>query len=63
MREAILAVERLRDQIGPHLLISEMRTIAADNLWMSPCYQQAVCDHPLHLETGVARRQPALARD
>jgi xylitol oxidase len=38
--EAILAVERLRDQIGPHLLITEIRTIAADNFWMSPCYKQ-----------------------
>lgn len=38
--EAILAVERLRDQISPHLLISEIRVIAADNLWMSPCYKQ-----------------------
>lgn len=39
--EAILAVQRLHDQISPHLLISEIRTIAADSLWMSPCYQQA----------------------
>jgi alditol oxidase len=38
--EAILAVERLRDQVTPHLLISEIRTIAADSLWVSPCYQQ-----------------------
>lgn len=38
--EAILAIERLRDQITPHLLISEIRAIAADDLWMSPCYQQ-----------------------
>ena len=38
--EAILAVERLRDQITPHLLITEIRAIAADDLWMSPCYQQ-----------------------
>jgi xylitol oxidase len=38
--EAILAVERLRDQVSPHLMISEIRTIAADNLWLSPCYQQ-----------------------
>src|SRR5882757_1742581 len=38
--EAILAIERLRDQITPHLLISEIRVIAADDLWMSPCYQQ-----------------------
>ncbi len=39
--EAILAVERLREQVSPHLMISEIRTIAADNLWLSPCYQQA----------------------
>jgi xylitol oxidase len=38
--DAILAVERLRNLVSPHLLISEIRTIAADNLWMSPCYQQ-----------------------
>jgi len=38
--EAILAVERLRDQVSPHLLISEIRVIAADELWMSPCYKQ-----------------------
>ena len=38
--EAILAVERLRDQVGPHLLISEIRTIAADELWMSTCYRR-----------------------
>jgi xylitol oxidase len=39
--EAILAVERLRDQVSPHLLISEIRAIAADDLWLSPCYKQA----------------------
>jgi alditol oxidase len=38
--EAILAVERLRDQVGPALLITEIRTVAADNLWMSPCHKQ-----------------------
>jgi xylitol oxidase len=38
--EAILAVEQLRDQVRPHLMISEIRTIAADNLWLSPCYEQ-----------------------
>jgi len=38
--EAILAVERLHDQVGPALLITEIRTIAADALWMSPCYKQ-----------------------
>ncbi len=38
--EAILAVEQLREKITPHLLISEIRCIAADDLWMSPCYRQ-----------------------
>jgi alditol oxidase len=38
--EAILAVEKLHDQVGPHLMISEIRAIAADDLWMSPCYKQ-----------------------
>lgn len=38
--DAILAVERLHEQVSPHLLISEIRTIDADNLWISPCYKQ-----------------------
>jgi xylitol oxidase len=38
--EAILAIERLRDQVTPHLLISEIRTVAADDFWMSPCHKQ-----------------------
>ena len=37
---AIEAVAKLGKQIGPHLLITEIRTIAADNLWMSPCRDQ-----------------------
>jgi xylitol oxidase len=38
---AIQAMVRLRDQLEPVLLISEVRTIAADRLWMSPSCQQA----------------------
>jgi alditol oxidase len=38
---AINAVEQLRDQLTPHLFISEFRSIAADDLWISPCYQRA----------------------
>jgi alditol oxidase len=38
--EAILAVERLREKIVPHLLITESRTIAADDFWMSTAYKQ-----------------------
>jgi alditol oxidase len=39
-RAALQALYRLREQIAPHLFISEVRTIAADELWMSPCYQR-----------------------
>src|ERR1700683_928139 len=38
--EPSLAVERLRSQVSPSLLITEIRTVAADNLWMSPCYKE-----------------------
>jgi xylitol oxidase len=38
--EAILAIQSLGNQIGPHLFITEIRTIAADKLWLSPCRNQ-----------------------
>jgi xylitol oxidase len=38
--EAIRAVEKLQEKISPHLLVSEIRCVAADDLWMSPCYRQ-----------------------
>jgi len=38
--EAILANERLHDQVGPHLMNSELRTVDEDPLWMSPCYKR-----------------------
>ncbi len=37
---AIRAVEQLRDHITPHLFVTEFRTIAADNLWMSTCHNR-----------------------
>jgi xylitol oxidase len=38
--DALCAIDRLREYISPHLHVSEVRTIAEDNLWMSPCYKQ-----------------------
>lgn len=38
--DAILAIQGMGKLIGPHLFISEIRTVAADDLWMSPCYKQ-----------------------
>ncbi len=37
---AIKAVATLREQIGPLLMITEIRSIASDEFWMSPCYHQ-----------------------
>ena len=38
--QAIRAMEPLRGRITPLLFVSEFRTIAADELWLSPCYQR-----------------------
>jgi alditol oxidase len=38
---ALQAIDQMREYIAPLLQISEVRTIAADNLWMSPCYKRA----------------------
>ncbi len=37
---ALHVVNQLREHIFPLLQISEIRTIASDDLWMSPCYEQ-----------------------
>lgn len=38
--DALHALHALREHLAPLLQISEVRTIAADEFWMSPCYQQ-----------------------
>ena len=37
---AVKALHRQGDRLAPLLMISEIRSVAADDLWMSPCYQQ-----------------------
>ncbi|QJD84417.1 FAD-binding protein [Cohnella herbarum] len=37
---ALCAIDEIRDYISPLLYVSEVRTIAKDNLWMSPCYDR-----------------------
>jgi xylitol oxidase len=39
--QAILAVEKLKEHVTPHLFITELRTIDADDLWLSPCNTRA----------------------
>ncbi len=38
--DAFLAISGLRERIAPLLLISEIRTVSADDYWMSPFYHQ-----------------------
>jgi xylitol oxidase len=37
---ALRAVRVLRDQLTPVLQVAEVRTVAADDLWLSPCYRR-----------------------
>ena len=38
--DAFMAIQRMGKQIGPHLFISEIRTIAADKLWLSTAHNE-----------------------
>jgi xylitol oxidase len=38
--EALRALTAIQDVIAPHLMVSEIRTIAADRLWLSMCYER-----------------------
>ncbi len=38
--EAFRAIEKMNSLISPHLYVSEIRSIAADDLWMSPFYKK-----------------------
>ncbi|MDQ0062564.1 FAD-binding protein [Paenibacillus harenae] len=37
---ALEAIYKIREHIAPHLYISEVRTIASDQMWMSPSYNR-----------------------
>jgi len=44
--QAVLAVEGLRDQITPHLYVTELRAVAEDDLWMSmACKRRSLAIH------------------
>ena len=66
--EAIEAVRALAGGIRPVLLVSEIRTVAGDDLWMSPSYgRDTVCIHftwkpePRAVEGMIAEVEAALA--
>src|SRR6185436_4731920 len=39
--DALMAIDWMKEKIAPHLQISEIRTVAEDDLWMSPFYGNA----------------------
>jgi xylitol oxidase len=65
---AIRAVEAIRDQVTPALLVSELRTVAADDMWLSTAYgRDSVCIHftwkpdPAAVTTAASYVERALA--
>lgn len=66
--DALQALRRLGDRIDPHLEASEIRTAAADDLWLSPCYRRdTLCigftwrKHPAEVEALLPEIEEALA--
>ena len=64
---ALDAVRRLGDSIRPHLVVSEIRTAARDDLWLSGAYEQDVViihftwyDHPDEVGALLPRIEEAL---
>jgi xylitol oxidase len=52
---ALQAVAALHDQVAPVLLTSEIRTVAADDLWLSPAYHRdSVALHFTWIADGLA---------
>jgi len=65
---ALRAVQALGDGIRPHLFVSELRTAAADELWLSPAYQRDVViihftwlNHPEGVRSMLPAIEEALA--
>jgi xylitol oxidase len=38
--EGLKAIEKMNEKISPYLFVSEIRSVAADDLWMSPFYKK-----------------------
>ena len=64
---ALNAVRTLGDSIRPHLIWTELRTAAADELWLSPAYRRDVViihftwhNHPDDVAAAVARVEAVL---
>ena len=61
--DAIVAVERLRDHVSPHLMITELRTIDGGRPVDEPVLQAAQPRDPLHMEAGLGGGEQGAADD
>jgi alditol oxidase len=59
--DALRAVERVRDRIAPALQVSEIRTVAADDLWLSPAEGRATAALHFTWVSDAAAVLPAVA--
>ena len=67
--DAIEIVRGFAEEMAPHLLVSEIRTVAADSLWMSPQFERATValhftwrQHTVEVMRLVDRIEEALGR-
>ncbi len=61
-REALEAVQRVAHVVAPVLQISEIRTVAGDELWLSPCQgRDTVCIHFTWVDDAEAVAPAVLA--
>lgn len=61
-REALEAVQRVAHLVAPVLQISEIRTVAGDDLWLSPCQgRDTVCIHFTWIDDAEAVAPAVLA--
>jgi alditol oxidase len=58
---ALHALGQIRDQLAPVLRICEIRVVAADQLWLSPCYRQDSVAFHFTWFRDLARVLPAAA--
>ncbi len=59
--DAMKAVARHRDALAPILGVSEIRTVAADKLWLSPAYEQDIVGIHFNWLKNWAEVEPFLA--
>jgi xylitol oxidase len=58
---ALAALDPIAQQIAPVLRIAEIRTVAADDLWLSPCYQRDSAGFHFTWRQDTAAVTPVLA--